>query len=209
MAESNLQKITFKNTTKMSLNARFTTIMKSRPPPTAQTVRAQTSTDRMASDKNRRLAQQMERRPAVEAALGHSKPQTPQASTPPKLSVRERLGHVRGRGGLNSSQNGGFRSATTSRARGTFSRGRGSVRGRVLTSPLSGRITKSVRGNFRGRARGAFRGSRGRGASVGRGGKIIKKEVSKDALDNDLDSYMSKTRGSMDAELDEYMANHI
>uniref|UniRef100_F6VNK0 Chromatin target of PRMT1 protein C-terminal domain-containing protein n=3 Tax=Ciona intestinalis TaxID=7719 RepID=F6VNK0_CIOIN len=103
----------------------------------------------------------------------------------------------------------GFRSATTSRARGTFSRGRGSVRGRVLTSPLSGRITKSVRGNFRGRARGAFRGSRGRGASVGRGGKIIKKEVSKDALDNDLDSYMSKTRGSMDAELDEYMANHI
>jgi len=48
----------------------FTTIMKSRPAVSAQTVRAQVSTAKLASEKNRRLSEQMERRPAVEEALG-------------------------------------------------------------------------------------------------------------------------------------------
>uniref|UniRef100_H2ZCY0 Chromatin target of PRMT1 protein C-terminal domain-containing protein n=1 Tax=Ciona savignyi TaxID=51511 RepID=H2ZCY0_CIOSA len=186
----------------------FTTIMKSRPPPTVQTVKVQTSTDRLASDKNRRLAQQMERRPAVEAALGVKKTAA-RAPSPPKLSVRERLGPKRG---FTSPQGVGLTRGGLNRGRGNaFNRGRGMVRGKPLTSPISGRITKTTRGNFnKPRGRGGFRGGRGKGFSRGRGGvgaKVGTKEVSKDALDSDLDSYMSKTKGHMDAELDEYMAN--
>ena len=53
------------------------------------------------------------------------------------------------------------------------------------------------------RGRGAFpgRGGRGRGrAGVGRG------VVTREQLDNQLDAYMSKTKGHLDAELDAYMA---
>lgn len=57
-----------------------------------------------------------------------------------------------------------------------FSTGRGGMRGR---------------GGFPGRGRG-----RGRGRPA----------VTREQLDNQLDAYMSKTKGHLDAELDAYMA---
>lgn len=57
------------------------------------------------------------------------------------------------------------------------------------------------RGGMRGR--GGFAG-RGRGRGRGRGaGRPI---VTREQLDNQLDAYMSKTKGHLDAELDAYMA---
>lgn len=187
-------KITFKNFTKMTLNARFTSIMKSRPPATSQTSKTHVTTENLASEKNRKLALQMENR--------HSNKSAPApVFTPPvsRLSVRDRLGRVGG-------------NATSSRARGilrgALRRGGGiqrqsySTRGKNLKNskpagrskvPLN-RVSRGgvqKRGNFRGRGRG-------RGKTT---------PVDKSKLDNELDSYMSKTRGSMDAELDEYMAS--
>lgn len=60
-------------------------------------------------------------------------------------------------------------------------------------SPSAGRGGVTVRG------RGGFGGrGRGRGAS--------RPAVTREQLDNQLDAYMSKTKGHLDAELDAYMA---
>lgn len=56
------------------------------------------------------------------------------------------------------------------------------------------------RGGLRGRGGFAGRGGRGRGRGVGQQG------VTREQLDNQLDAYMSKTKGHLDAELDAYMA---
>lgn len=60
---------------------------------------------------------------------------------------------------------------------------------------LSGRGGLRGRGGFLGRGRG-----RGRGRGAGR------PVVTREQLDNQLDAYMSKTKGHLDAELDAYMA---
>lgn len=55
------------------------------------------------------------------------------------------------------------------------------------------------------RGRGAFAsrgGARGRGRGRGAGHSTLTREQ----LDNQLDDYMSKTKGHLDAELDAYMA---
>ena len=46
-----------------------------------------------------------------------------------------------------------------------------------------------------------------RGGGRGRGRGRGKQEFSKDALDQDLDTYMSKTKASLDQQLESYMAN--
>lgn len=77
-----------------------------------------------------------------------------------------------------------------------------------------GRTPKSIRlflffflgrGGMRGRGGfvGRGRGGRGRGGR-GRGG--AGPQVTREQLDNQLDAYMSKTKGHLDAELDAYMA---
>ena len=48
------------------------------PPPTAQEVRVQMASQTQASQQNRRLAQQMANRPAVQAALGNRQAAMPQ-----------------------------------------------------------------------------------------------------------------------------------
>lgn len=57
------------------------------------------------------------------------------------------------------------------------------------------------RGGLRGRGGFPVRG-RGRGRGRGAGRPIVTREQ----LDNQLDAYMSKTKGNLDAELDAYMA---
>lgn len=58
------------------------------------------------------------------------------------------------------------------------------------------------RGGLRGRGGFAGRGGRGRG----RGRGVGRPAVTREQLDNQLDAYMSKTKGHLDAELDAYMA---
>lgn len=209
-------KIILKNSTKISLNDRFTTIMKTRPV-SAATVRANLATERMASEKNRRLAQQMERRPSVAAALG----------PPDKPSMQERLGNRPARGMTGFSRGRGRGFPGRGRASMTTRLGRAPnqpMRGNAFTrrgygSPRSqrggrGRGFKQNnpfgRGGNRGRSmrggRGSMRGGRGsmRGGRGGQRGKPQSKD--RNSLDQELDQYMSKTKGSMDAELDTYMA---
>lgn len=57
------------------------------------------------------------------------------------------------------------------------------------------------RGGLRGRG---FAGRGGRGRGRGRG--VGRPAVTREQLDNQLDAYMSKTKGHLDAELDAYMA---
>lgn len=57
------------------------------------------------------------------------------------------------------------------------------------------------RGGLRGR--GGFLG-KGRGRGRGRGAG--RPAITREQLDNQLDAYMSKTKGHLDAELDAYMA---
>lgn len=64
-----------------------------------------------------------------------------------------------------------------------------------LNGSLLGRGGLRGRGGFAGRGRG-----RGRGRGAGR------PIVTREQLDNQLDAYMSKTKGHLDAELDAYMA---
>lgn len=58
------------------------------------------------------------------------------------------------------------------------------------------------RGGLRGRGGFAGRGGRGRG----RGRSMGRPSVTREQLDNQLDAYMSKTKGHLDAELEAYMA---
>ncbi|XP_039266714.2 uncharacterized protein LOC120342097 [Styela clava] len=201
MASNPPAKIVLKSSTKVSLNDRFSTIMKTQRT-TSQTVRAQMSNERMASEKNRRLAQQMERRPAVAAALDN-KP----------VSIRDRLGSppARGRRGI---RGGRFQSrgqfVRGGRGRGGFPSPRGNSLNRGRNPGRRGfiRPTRTGRGRgtgMRGRGRGISRG-RGRGGRQGRGGANRREPADKDKLDEQLDSYMTKTKGAMNAELDSYMA---
>ncbi|XP_070840800.1 chromatin target of PRMT1a isoform X3 [Chaetodon trifascialis] len=70
MSAASSQKVILKSTTKVSLNERFTNMLKNKQP-TAVSVRATMQQQHLASARNRRLAQQMENRPSVQAALNH------------------------------------------------------------------------------------------------------------------------------------------
>lgn len=230
-------KILLKSSTKISLNDRFSNIMKSGAK-SAQTVRAQMASERLASEKNRRLAKQMENRPSVAAALGGGGGRgrrgnaggssAHQPST--RSNVQQRLGvtntGARGRGNVRggrvalirglSRQAGlrGLRRGATSR--NTFSPRqltRGGRRGRgFATSGARGGGGQAQQSNNHGfnnnfnspprggRGRG---NSRGRGRGRGRGGRG--KPASREDLDTQLDSYMSKTKSSLDKDLNEYM----
>lgn len=169
-------KITLKNTTKMTLNARFTTIMKSRPPTSD---RSSSSRSHMASEKNRRLAQQMEERTnsSYDGGYGNSRPgpsrdYTPRDRAPaprPKpqpVSVLDRIGNKPIRGGGRGGFRGGRGGSALNRTRG------GGVRGRFSNG---NRQNNSY-----------FRGGRGRGR--GRGGRG-RDTASKDDLDAEMDAY--------------------
>uniref|UniRef100_A0A4W6CH68 Chromatin target of PRMT1a n=1 Tax=Lates calcarifer TaxID=8187 RepID=A0A4W6CH68_LATCA len=211
MSAASSQKVVLKSTTKVSLNERFTNMLKNKQP-TAVSIRATMQQQHLASARNRRLAQQMENRPSVQAALNH------------KQSLKQRLGKSNIQARLGRPV-GALMGSLRGRARGGVMRGALSLRGAPMRGRGSaGRLVMRRGGRHRGGAagrggalsRGAARGRgglRGRGGFVGRGGRgrgrgrgIGRPAVTREQLDNQLDAYMSKTKGHLDAELDAYMA---
>ncbi|KAK8741048.1 hypothetical protein OTU49_002467 [Cherax quadricarinatus] len=177
-------KIILKSTTRMSLNDRFTVLRQEKP--TGQGQAALGLEDRrqqtQASRRNQRLAAQMERRPAVVAALKLKKKSVEQRLNGPRpLSVKQRLAVkgrlsvpdeagmgsliTRGRGGLRGLRGSNFRGATF---RGAVSRG---GRGGAIGLRGRGAITGG-RGTITG-GRGALTGGRGIGRG-GRGGRFLR-----------------------------------
>uniref|UniRef100_A0A1A7YRH2 Chromatin target of PRMT1 n=2 Tax=Iconisemion striatum TaxID=60296 RepID=A0A1A7YRH2_9TELE len=216
-------------------------MLKNKQPP-AVNIRATMQQQHLASARNRRLAQQMENRPSVQAALNHKQSLKQRLG---KGSIQARLGRpigalmrggaAGGRGGMRGMTRGGFRGGlrggiirgalTSLRARrmptGGPMRGRGGVgrfpmrRGGRHRGGMAGRGGALSRGGGRGgmprgrgrgglRGRGGFAGRGGRGRGRGRG--VGRPAVTREQLDNQLDAYMSKTKGHLDAELDAYMA---
>uniref|UniRef100_A0A3P9J7M0 Chromatin target of PRMT1 protein C-terminal domain-containing protein n=2 Tax=Oryzias latipes TaxID=8090 RepID=A0A3P9J7M0_ORYLA len=191
MSAASSQKVILKSTTKVSLNERFTNMLKNKQPPVVS-IRATMQQQHLASARNRRLAQQMENRPSVQAALNHKQQSLKQRLG--KSSIQARLGRPMGtlmRGGPGG--RGGIR--------GMMARGglRGGGRGGLMGGALF-----SLRGRGGIRGRGGFPGRGGRGRGRGRG--VGRPVVTREQLDNQLDAYMSKTKGHLDAELDAYMA---
>ncbi|XP_075907599.1 chromatin target of PRMT1a isoform X2 [Nelusetta ayraudi] len=244
MSAASSQKVILKSTTKVSLNERFTNMLKNKQP-TAVSIRATMQQQHLASARNRRLAQQMENRPSVQAALSHKQSLKQRLG---KGNIQARLGRpigammrggaiggrgaMRGmiRGGLRGRGRGGvLRGALALRgkriAMGVPMRGRGAVGrlvmrrgGRNRGAVAGGRGGVVFRGGPRGgiargrgglRGRGGFAGRGGGGGGRGRGGRgrgVGRPAVTREQLDNQLDAYMSKTKGHLDAELDAYMA---
>ncbi|XP_021416128.2 chromatin target of PRMT1 protein isoform X1 [Oncorhynchus mykiss] len=243
MSAPSSQKVVLKSTTKQSLNERFTTMLKNKAP-TAVSVRATMQQQHMASARNRRLAQQMENRPSVQAALHHKQSLKQRLG---KSNIQARLGRpigalMRGGAGGRGFSIGGMRGMTRGglrgRGRGGALRGAMALRGNRLVPGMGqmrgrggpGRVAHRrgmrQRGGFAGRG-GAFGrgvgvrgrgGLRGRGSFAGRGGGRGRggarggrgrgggPGMTREQLDNQLDAYMSKTKGNLDAELDAYMA---
>ncbi|XP_041868271.1 chromatin target of PRMT1a [Melanotaenia boesemani] len=239
MSAASSQKVVLKSTTKVSLNERFTNMLKNKQP-TAVSIRATMQQQHLASARNRRLAQQMENRPSVQAALNHKQSLKQRLG---KGSIQARLGRPvvalmrgggpGGRGVMRGMSRGGFRGGP----RGGLMRGAlSSLRGKRMSpgGPMrgrgsAGRLVMRRGGRHRGGAvarggvlsRGGARGGvargrgglRGRGGFAGRGGRgrgrgrgVGRPAVTREQLDNQLDAYMSKTKGHLDAELDAYMA---
>lgn len=148
------------------------------------------------------------------------------------VGVLMRGGPAGGRGGMRGMTRGGFRGVRGGMMRGALSmRGKrmpagGLMRGRGFASRMPMRRGGRYRGGgaagrggggmLRGGRGGVARGRgglRGRGGFAGRGGRgrgrgrgSGRPAVTREQLDNQLDAYMSKTKGHLDAELDAYMA---
>lgn len=173
------QKIVLKSTTNISLNERFSHIAQQvrqapQATPVQQQVRARMAAQQQASSRNRRLAQQMANRPAVQAALKLKKRSMQQrlgSNVKSRLSLGDVAGNsIRGQRGLNRGFRGqrGFRG----RGRGGYLQNAASLSGSQMSLNT---VTTSPRGINRGmrrpnRSRGytnTFRGTRG--ARGGRG----------------------------------------
>ncbi|XP_011479485.1 chromatin target of PRMT1 protein isoform X1 [Oryzias latipes] len=233
MSAASSQKVILKSTTKVSLNERFTNMLKNKQPPVVS-IRATMQQQHLASARNRRLAQQMENRPSVQAALNHKQQSLKQRLG--KSSIQARLGRpmgtlmrggpggrggIRGmmaRGGLRGGGRGGLMGGALFSLRGRRGSAGGPMRGRSSVGRLAMRRGGRHRGGVSGRGvRGGITrgrgGIRGRGGFPGRGGRgrgrgrgVGRPVVTREQLDNQLDAYMSKTKGHLDAELDAYMA---
>nr|CAD7201911.1 unnamed protein product [Timema douglasi] len=180
-----MKKFVLKSATMMSLNERFTHLRRNNNPEyTVRNIRDANAQQMQASFKNRRLAQQMERRPAVMAALKLK-----------KKSLRQRLGQP-GVGTVKDRLN----LALPSRARMVgvhgrvgLLRGQGTRRG-VGGGGLQGR--SPLRRNSQGRGRG------GVGRSLSRSGSVtnLKRSTSMSSLGRFSlaggDNYRINTRGT-------------
>ncbi|NXQ52620.1 CHTOP protein, partial [Anthoscopus minutus] len=229
MAAQSAPKVVLKSTTKMSLNERFTNMLKNKQPMPVN-IRATMQQQQLASARNRRLAQQMENRPSVQAALKLKQKEAREGKGMEGVFSWEGLsglgrgcpgksGGVQGKPGCGTQCPGlGTRSGILGclwegQDRGIAPRmglRRGGIRGRG--GPGRGGLGRGAMGRggiggrgrgMAGRGRGGF-GGRGRGRGRGRGS--ARPALTKEQLDNQLDAYMSKTKGHLDAELDAYMA---
>ncbi|NXH15825.1 CHTOP protein, partial [Bucco capensis] len=213
MAAQSAPKVVLKSTTKMSLNERFTNMLKNKQPMPVN-IRATMQQQQLASARNRRLAQQMENRPSVQAALKLKQKSLKQRLG--KSNIQARLGRPVGALTRGAMAGRGLPMGQRGLPRGAMRGGRGAramLRGlpplRGLRWPAGGSgamcdplLSPPGRG-MAGRGRGGF-GGRGRGRGRGRGSP--RPALTKEQLDNQLDAYMSKTKGHLDAELDAYMA---
>nr|XP_009933177.1 PREDICTED: chromatin target of PRMT1 protein isoform X2 [Opisthocomus hoazin] len=176
MAAQSAPKVVLKSTTKMSLNERFTNMLKNKQPMPVNIWATMQQQQQLARARNRRLAQQMENRPSVQAALKLKQSLKQRLG---KSNIQARLGRPVGalaRGamggrGLSMGQRGlprgamrGGRGARALLRGGIPLRGQSLLRGGRGMSPRMG----LRRGGIRGRG-GPGRGGLGRGA-MGRGG---------------------------------------
>ncbi|NWI05643.1 CHTOP protein, partial [Tichodroma muraria] len=137
MAAQSAPKVVLKSTTKMSLNERFTNMLKNKQPMPVN-IRATMQQQQLASARNRRLAQQMENRPSVQAALKLKQKSLKQRLG--KSNIQARLGRPAGalaRGalggrGLALGQRGMPRGALRGRGARAMIRGGVALRGQAL-----------------------------------------------------------------------------
>ncbi|XP_027290150.1 chromatin target of PRMT1 protein-like isoform X2 [Cricetulus griseus] len=195
MATQSAPKVVLKRNTKVSLNERFTNILKNKQPmPVNMRALMQQQQQQLASARNRRLTLQMENRPSVQALLKLKQSSKQRLG---KSNIQARLG--RPIGTLAKGAIGGSDLPIIQRGLP-----RGGLHGAHATrTPLRGR--KLLQGPGRvGLGRGGF-GGRGQGRGRRRGA-LTRNVLTKEQLDNQLDAYMSKTKAHLDAELDAYMA---
>ncbi|NWS27370.1 CHTOP protein, partial [Polioptila caerulea] len=150
MAAQSAPKVVLKSTTKMSLNERFTNMLKNKQPMPVN-IRATMQQQQLASARNRRLAQQMENRPSVQAAL---KLKQVRGKGIWALQDVEKAAAARG-GGQRREGDGGL----SPRFSGFPAEGQALLRGGRGIAPRMG----LRRGGIRGRG-GPGRGAMGRGA---------------------------------------------
>ncbi|KAG8198846.1 hypothetical protein JTE90_015066 [Oedothorax gibbosus] len=234
-------KIVMKNTTKMSLNERFTAY-RTQAQTVSNTFRQKIQQQRQATSANLRLAQQMANRPSVQAALklkrrslqqrlgGNRQPAgTSTAASnvkarlnlnprPNTSNIQGRLGNFRGRGGNLRRRGGSFKSGVSPLVKARLGAPRGNFNNQ--NQPTRGNFRR--RGNFQvgnrpnqnrrnqpGNQLPAARNARGGKSNRGRGGRWTAPGVaalpSREELDNELDVYMAETKGSMDAQLGQFM----
>ncbi|NWH94623.1 CHTOP protein, partial [Aegithalos caudatus] len=229
MAAQSAPKVVLKSTTKMSLNERFTNMLKNKQPMPVN-IRATMQQQQLASARNRRLAQQMENRPSVQAALKLKQVREKgiwDLQDVEKNSSGERRRRGKGmdggevQGGARGSPQlpdgrGGLESGGISSWEGWSGLAGGvwSVQGKPGGVPGLGIGLSGLGGLFQpgelwdsgsvGECpeEGHEDGEGGRG----RGRGSARPALTKEQLDNQLDAYMSKTKGHLDAELDAYMA---
>ncbi|CAO2596417.1 Chromatin target of PRMT1 protein [Lemmus lemmus] len=237
MAAQSAPKVVLKGTTELSLNERFTSMLKKKQS-LPVTIRAFMQQQQLASARRKRLVQQMENRPSVQAAFNLKQ------RLRRKSNIQSRLGRLRstlargaiGGRGLPKIQRGfprgrGLRGALATRrllGGGLSLQGRSPLLRGEQDLAVPGMDSRSGAGSGR---EGHGRGGRGpaamgRGRIGGRGlaligqqrghlggqcrgrgrGALLRPVLTKEQLDNELDVYMSNSKGHLDAELDAYMA---
>lgn len=182
-------------------------------------VRNKQRAENVASIKNRRLAAQMTKRMGIEDTTSQRGTVKSRLSIPiaNRLGTK-RGGQVRGRGGVRTrGQRGGGRGGSVAsrfprggsqtRGRGGTNSGRGTARGGRMSRGGRGALTGGRGGQTtRGRGRPANQqGKAGTRGGRGRGRGLNKKPPTREQLDTELDTYMSKTKSVLNSQLDEYM----
>ena len=208
------EKLVLRSTATMSLHERFTQLRKivvqpieetpsTRPPPPAPPPppqyyvpppeRSEPRVDRarMAAQPRYRRENRISRQLAIEAALKLK-----------RKSIKQRLGIRQNNFRRNQTQTFGWRGGRARRVRGRF---RGGINGQWNNMRTqNGNIGRRRQGTWR--RGGGGRGGRGGRRQRGRGGRQPQTKVTKEELDQQLDSYMANTKTVLDRDLDDYMS---
>ncbi|CAM1321386.1 CHTOP (predicted) [Pycnogonum litorale] len=177
MSAFGVTKIIFKHQPKMSLSDRFANLKPVKPVQVAEVKNPKILQERQASAKNRRLAQQMERRPTVIAALKLK-----------KRSMNNRLGGVGATAVSSGSMRGNIHSRLSLGGHSQqFRRGGSVIRGRISTNKLlrsnavmrvrqggvqRAKKSKGISPLLKNRLGNANRGQSSRGRGYGRGSQF-------------------------------------